>query len=76
MYNLQLEMDSKLDRMLDMLNAQFKMLGTILHGIDKLAPKPSSSCPPTAPTRRAAAPISGDSCPHGSNTRATGSISA
>ena len=38
-YSLQLEMDSKLDRMLDMLNAQFKMLGTILQGIDTLAPK-------------------------------------
>lgn len=38
-YALQLEMDSKLDQMLGMLNAQFTMLGALLHGVDKLAPK-------------------------------------
>ena len=38
-YARQVEMDSKLDRMLDMLNTQFRMLGILMHGIDKLAPK-------------------------------------
>ena len=38
-YTLQLEMDSKLDQMLGMLNAQFVLLGTLLHGAEKLAPK-------------------------------------
>ena len=38
-YELQQQMDQKLDRIIEGLNAQFGMLSTLLHGVDKLAPK-------------------------------------
>ena len=63
-YALQVEMDSKLDQMLDMLNAQFKMLGSLLHGIDKLAPKLIVFLPVDA------APGGGDSGVGGSGSKA------